>query len=88
MKFQSNFHIQKCEVTSWVEWGLKAPKSIFKMWLPADFDQSGIVDVPDALALLAEYGCQSDCLLDLDGDGQVQTSDLLDLLAQLWSGCD
>ncbi|MGB0137030.1 MAG: hypothetical protein ACPF83_07300 [Flavobacteriales bacterium] len=57
-------------------------------YLPADFDQSGMVDVPDALALLAEYGCQSDCLLDLDGDGQVQTSDLLDLLAQLWSGCD
>lgn len=57
-------------------------------FLPADFDQSGIVDVPDALALLAEYGCQSDCQLDLDGDGQVQTSDLLDLLAQLWFGCD
>lgn len=56
-------------------------------FLPEDLNGSGVVDVPDILDLLAQFGC-SGCSADLDGDGFVLVSDLLQVLGALWQSCD
>jgi hypothetical protein len=49
--------------------------------------QNGIIDIYDVLAILADYGCISNCTADVDGDGFVTTSDVLALLAMFGSYC-
>lgn len=55
--------------------------------LPEDFDEDGIVNVPDVLHLLAQFGTSGGDA-DLDADGWVLSSDLLLVLAALWLTCD
>ncbi len=45
---------------------------------------SGSVDVPDLLALLADWGNPGPC--DIDGDGVINVPDLLMMLAA-WGAC-
>ncbi len=54
---------------------------------PADLNGDGIVDVPDLLLLLGNWGpCFTPCPSDLNGDGAVNVSDFLQLLAA-WGPC-
>ncbi len=46
----------------------------------------GIVNVPDLLALLSQWGGCIDCSCDLNGCGCVSVPDLLQLLAA-WGNC-
>jgi hypothetical protein len=55
---------------------------------PADFDGSGFVAVPDLLAILSEYGCNSGCTKDLTGDDDVDTGDLLAFLSVFGTQCN
>ncbi len=57
-----------------------------------DFDDSGVVDLPDLAALLSVYGsCVGDpgfdCQLDLDFDGCIGLADLAQLLSLYGSPC-
>jgi DNA-binding beta-propeller fold protein YncE len=52
---------------------------------PEDLDGSGVVDVTDLLALLADWG-GSGVPADINGDGIVDIDDLLLLLAA-WGAC-
>ncbi len=52
-----------------------------------DIDGNGVVDTPDLLILLAQWGpCPPTCLGDIDGDGGVGVSDLILLLGN-WGPC-
>ncbi len=54
---------------------------------PWDLDNSGDVDVPDLLTLLATWGnIPTPDPPDFDGDGVVAVPDLLELLAH-WGAC-
>ncbi len=53
---------------------------------PADLDGSGVVDVPDLIALLVAWGTDPAGPPDFDGDGVVAVPDLLTLLAA-WGPC-
>ncbi len=54
---------------------------------PGDFDGSGVIDFPDLVALLADYGCTSGCSADVDGDGDTDFSDLVALLGVYGTPC-
>ncbi len=60
----------------------------YPLWLPADINGDGVVDVLDLLELLSAWGPCPDppqeCPADLDGNGVVDVLDLLILLAS-WS---
>ncbi|MEO0404798.1 MAG: hypothetical protein AAF193_08005, partial [Bacteroidota bacterium] len=43
----------------------------------ADFNCDAMRDTQDLLHLLSNYGCQADCLADLDGNEVVNSNDLL-----------
>ena len=45
-----------------------------------DFNNDGFRDVADLLVYLGDYGCTSGCVADVDGDGQVTTSDLINVI--------
>ncbi|MCZ6836861.1 MAG: M36 family metallopeptidase [Planctomycetota bacterium] len=50
--------------------------------IPGDVDDDGVVNVPDLLTLLADWGpCPAPCPADIDGNGVVDVNDLLTLLA-------
>ncbi len=51
-----------------------------------DLNESGAVDVPDLLELLAAWGTDPDEPPDFDDDGVVAVPDLLELLAH-WGAC-
>jgi hypothetical protein len=53
---------------------------------PADFDNSGDVDVTDLLELLSHWGRCPGCPTDITGDSDVAVADLLALLAE-WGDC-
>ena len=54
---------------------------------PADLNGDGIVDVPDLLLLLGNWGsCPPPCTPDTNGDGSVNVTDLLALFAA-WGAC-
>ena len=55
---------------------------------PADLDGSGVVDVPDLLLLLSDFGCTANCSADLDGDGSTATSDMLVFLTAFADTCN
>jgi hypothetical protein len=53
-----------------------------------DLNNNGTVEVQDILLLLGEFGCLSDCMVgDIDGDGAVTASDMLQLLAAFGDNC-
>jgi hypothetical protein len=59
------------------------------MW---DFFQQHTIDdvyitVADILVILSEFGCTSACTSDIDGDGSVTVSDVLDMLSLFGSPC-
>jgi hypothetical protein len=43
--------------------------------------------VADVLAVLAEFGCTTDCSVDVDDNGSVNVSDVLALLAAFGTDC-
>ena len=55
---------------------------------PADLNGNGLVDVPDLLLLLSNFGCTANCSADLDGDGITATSDMLVFLAAFSDTCN
>ncbi len=55
---------------------------------PADLNGNGLVDVPDLLLLLSNFGCTANCAADLDGDGITATSDMLVFLAAFSDTCN
>ena len=54
---------------------------------PEDVNGDGSISVADILAVLAEFGCTSNCASDVDGDGNVIVSDVLALLAAFGQDC-
>jgi hypothetical protein len=54
---------------------------------PEDVNQDGTVSVADVLAILAEFGCMSECGVDVNDDGNVNVSDILALLAAFGNDC-
>ena len=54
---------------------------------PEDVNGDGAISVADILAVLAEFGCTSNCESDVDGDGNVIVSDVLALLAAFGQDC-
>ena len=54
---------------------------------PEDVNGDGLISVADILAVLAEFGCTSNCDSDIDGDGNVIVSDVLALLASFGQDC-
>lgn len=64
-------------------------KECWYRFCPADFDQSGTVDIADHSMLLINWGtckANSDCVADLNSDGVVSTSDIADLFVA-WGAC-
>lgn len=55
---------------------------------PGDFNDDGVRDIMDLLMLLAEVGCQGDCICDMDGDGLVTVNDMLMFLPYFGVPCD
>ncbi|MDA1383033.1 MAG: hypothetical protein O3A22_03940 [Bacteroidetes bacterium] len=47
----------------------------------ADYNENGSVETVDFLDLLAEYGCTSNCITDLNADGNILVSDILIFLS-------
>jgi len=43
----------------------------------ADYNENGSVETVDFLDLLSEYGCTSNCITDLNADGNILVSDIL-----------
>ena len=54
---------------------------------PEDVNGDGAISVADILAVLAEFGCTTNCEADVDGDGNVIVSDVLALLAAFGQDC-
>ena len=54
---------------------------------PTDLNFDGTTNVQDVLALLADFGCTSNCSADITGDGSVSGEDLLVLLAAFGNPC-
>ncbi|MFT5185065.1 MAG: hypothetical protein ACI84C_002200, partial [Flavobacteriales bacterium] len=52
-----------------------------------DFDFNGTIDVQDLLLLLGNFGCQSSCYADLNGDDMTNASDILLFLGLFGSNC-
>jgi hypothetical protein len=52
-----------------------------------DLNGDGLLNVPDMLTLLADFGCEFTCESDLDGDGSVTVSDILELLTLFGETC-
>lgn len=52
-----------------------------------DLNGDGALNVPDMLALLADFGCELTCDSDLDADGAVTVSDVLALLTLFGEEC-
>jgi len=51
---------------------------------PANFN----VGISDLLSLLSDFGCQTDCVADLNNDGQVGAQDLLNMLSVFGDDCE
>ena len=45
------------------------------------------VSIADLLLLLSEFGCTEGCGADINGDGQVAVSDVLELLSSFGEPC-
>ena len=45
------------------------------------------IEVTDVLILLSDFGCASDCIADIDGDGATNVNDILLLLAAFGEDC-
>lgn len=54
---------------------------------PGDYNLDNQVSVSDLLVILFDYGCQSDCEADMDGDGLVAIGDMLLFLAAFSMPC-
>lgn len=54
---------------------------------PADFNGDGVVNVPDLIFLLGEWGTNPGSTADFDGDGEVRVPDLLIVLGT-WGSCN
>jgi hypothetical protein len=52
-----------------------------------DLNGDGLLNVPDMLTLLADFGCEITCDSDLDSDGSVTVSDILALLTLFGETC-
>lgn len=53
-----------------------------------DFNNDGLINLPDLLMMLSEYGCLSNCGTDLSDDGQVTIDDLLSFLSMFGNSCN
>jgi hypothetical protein len=65
--------------------GFHQPQSSFCL---GDFNHDGLINLPDLLLMLSEYGCLSNCGTDLSNDGQVTIDDLLSFLSMFGNVCD
>ncbi|MFT5071206.1 MAG: polyhydroxybutyrate depolymerase [Litorivivens sp.] len=54
---------------------------------PGDFNSDGVVDTFDTLMILAEFGCFSNCVTDMNGDDNTYTPDLLAFLSLFGLPC-
>ena len=54
---------------------------------PEDLNNDGLISVADILALLADFGCTSNCDADLNGDGATNVNDILQILAAFGGQC-
>ncbi|MEY3009533.1 MAG: hypothetical protein RLZZ314_175 [Bacteroidota bacterium] len=54
---------------------------------PGDVTVDGWVTVADLLVMLAEFGCQQDCVVDANADGAVTVSDILMILGLFGTHC-
>ena len=52
-----------------------------------DFNFDMVIDTEDLLILLSGIGCSVDCILDMDGNDEVNTSELLSFLAVFGTVC-
>ena len=50
-------------------------------WMPFRPECDLTVSIADLLLLLSEFGCTEGCTADINGDGQVAVSDVLELLS-------
>lgn len=69
---------------SWGEdiaWAEVVAHEDFCVECPGDFDGDNLVGITDLMAILGEFGCQSNCSMDLNDDGSLNVSDLV-----LWLG--
>lgn len=54
---------------------------------PGDFNGDLIADIQDLLILLGEFGCSESCVSDINGNGHVNSADILDFLTVFGSTC-
>ena len=53
-----------------------------------DLDNDGFIVIGDVLMFLGDFGCTSNCVADINGDGSVTVQDLLDgILAAFGEPC-
>jgi hypothetical protein len=55
---------------------------------PGDFNLDGVINIGDLLLLLADIGCLSECVADMNGDENVNTADLTAFLSLYGTSCD
>lgn len=55
---------------------------------PGDFDNSGNIFTGDLLIFLGDFGCQGDCIADMNSDNITNAADLLAFLAVFGDSCD
>lgn len=55
---------------------------------PADLDNDGFIVIGDVLIFLGDFGCTSNCVADINGDGSVNVEDLLEgILSNFGTAC-
>ena len=55
---------------------------------PADLDNDGFIVIGDVLIFLGDFGCTSNCIADINGDGSVNVEDLLEgILSNFGTAC-
>jgi len=52
-----------------------------------DFDQNGFIGTSDLITLLVQYGCQTNCAIDSNGDGDTGIEEILFFLVAFGNSC-
>lgn len=55
---------------------------------PGDFNNSGVINIPDLFLLIEDYGCQSGCSADLTNDDKVLFDDFLVFFTLFGTSCN